>query len=57
LTKYITNYYKNLFGKPEGSNMSLSESMVDDIPQVTHMENEHWWRISLKRRFGRLSFR
>jgi hypothetical protein len=57
LTKYITNYYKNLFGKPEGSNMSLNESMVEDIPQVTHMENEHWWRISLKRRFGRLSFR
>jgi hypothetical protein len=41
LTKYITNYYKNLFGKPEGSNLSLNESMVEDIPRVTHMENEH----------------
>jgi hypothetical protein len=40
LTKYITNYYKDLFGKSEGNNFSLNESMVEDIPQITRVENE-----------------
>jgi hypothetical protein len=40
LTKYITNYYKDLFGKSEGNNFSLNKSMVEDIPQITRVENE-----------------
>ena len=40
LKKYITNYYKNLFGKPDEIDISLVESRIDDIPQVTETENE-----------------
>ena len=35
LKTYITNYYKNLFGKPEEGNFSMDESRTDDIPQVS----------------------
>jgi hypothetical protein len=38
--KYITKYYKGLFGELEPNNLSLNESMVDDIPQISPMENE-----------------
>jgi hypothetical protein len=40
LNKYITNYYKGLFGESKCNNLSLNESMVEDIPQVTPLENE-----------------
>jgi hypothetical protein len=40
LKKYITKYYKDLFGRPEGNNFSLLESMTEDIPQVSTEENE-----------------
>ena len=40
LKKYITNYYKNLFGKPDEIDISLVESRIDDIPQVTDAEND-----------------
>jgi hypothetical protein len=40
LKRYITNYYKDLFGRPEGNNFSLLESMTEDIPQVSTEENE-----------------
>ena len=40
LKKYITNYYENLFGKPDEINISLVESRIDDIPQVTDAEND-----------------
>jgi len=40
LKKYITNYYKNLFGKPDEINISLVESRIYDIPQVTDAEND-----------------
>ena len=40
LKKYITNYYKNLFGKPDDIDISLVESRIDDIPQVTDAEND-----------------
>jgi hypothetical protein len=39
LNKYIMNYYKSLFGEPERNNLKLNESMVEDIPQITPMEN------------------
>jgi hypothetical protein len=35
LKKYITKYYKGLFGKTENNNFSLDE----DISQVTEEEN------------------
>jgi hypothetical protein len=38
--KYITKYYKGLFGELEPNNLSLNESMVEDIPQILPMENE-----------------
>ena len=37
---YITEYYKRLFGPPEGSCVSLDESRVSDIPQLTSVEND-----------------
>ena len=40
LKKYITNYYKNLFGQPDEIDISLVESRIDDIPQVTDAEND-----------------
>jgi hypothetical protein len=40
LKSYITKYYKNLFGCSEGGTLSLNESLVEDIPQVTSAESE-----------------
>ena len=40
LKKYITNYYKNLFGPPEAPTMFLDESRTEDMPQVSNLENE-----------------
>jgi hypothetical protein len=40
LQEYITNYYKELFGKPERNNFSMDESLVEDVPQITPEENE-----------------
>ena len=40
LKKYITNYYKNLFVQPDENDISLVESRIDDIPQVTEIGNE-----------------
>jgi hypothetical protein len=36
----ITKYYKNLFGASRDSGMTLNESMVEDIPQLTSSERE-----------------
>jgi mannosylglycoprotein endo-beta-mannosidase len=38
LKRHITNYYKNLFGEPEASGVSLVEDQVLDIPQVSQGE-------------------
>ena len=40
LKQHITNYYKNLFGPPESSSIVLEEHQVQDIPQVSDLENE-----------------
>ena len=40
LKKYITNYYKNLFGPPKAPTMFLDESRTEDMPQVSNLENE-----------------
>jgi hypothetical protein len=40
LKHHITNYYKNLFGPPESSSIVLEEHQVQDIPQVSDLENE-----------------
>ena len=40
LKVYITNYYKQLFGPPERSFVSLDESRVEDVPQLQTEENE-----------------
>jgi hypothetical protein len=37
---YITKYYKNLLGSSEVGRISLNESLVEDIPQVTSTESE-----------------
>jgi hypothetical protein len=39
LMSYIAKYYKNLFGCPARSGLSLNESSVEDIPQVTGEES------------------
>jgi hypothetical protein len=41
LKKHITNYYKNLFGPPETSSIFLNELQIEDIPQVSELENEY----------------
>jgi hypothetical protein len=40
LKKYITSYYKDLFGQPTLSLFSLDKSRVDDIMQVSEGEND-----------------
>jgi len=40
LKKYITKYYKNLFGPSRGTYVSMDESRRDDIPQVSSEEND-----------------
>jgi hypothetical protein len=37
---HITNYYKNLFGNPEQTEITLMEDQIHDIPQVSDEENE-----------------
>jgi hypothetical protein len=40
IKSYVTKYYKNLFGSSEDGRLSLNESLVEDIPQVTDTETE-----------------
>jgi hypothetical protein len=40
IKSHITQCYKGLFGYPEVSNISLEESQISDITQVSHEENE-----------------
>lgn len=40
LKKYITKYYKSLFGAPEPSFVTMDGTRTEDIPQVTTLENE-----------------
>jgi hypothetical protein len=40
LKDYITRYYKDLFGTSQEDGLTLNESMVEDIPQLTSSERE-----------------
>ncbi|XP_073355470.1 uncharacterized protein [Aegilops tauschii subsp. strangulata] len=40
LKLYITEFYKQLFGPPANTCVSLDESRVEDVPQLTVVENE-----------------
>ena len=40
LKLYITEYYKQLFGPPEDSCVSLDESRIEDVPQLTANDND-----------------
>lgn len=40
LKLYITEYYKQLFGPPEDNYVSLDESRIEDVPQLTAVEND-----------------
>jgi hypothetical protein len=40
LKKYITKYYKGLFGAEKSNSFTLNEEMIEDIPQVSQEENE-----------------
>jgi hypothetical protein len=40
LKKFITKFYKNLFGLSLSCGLTLNESLVEDIPQITGSENE-----------------
>jgi mannosylglycoprotein endo-beta-mannosidase len=40
LKEHITSYYKTIFGPSEDSLLSLDESRIEDIPQVSDLENE-----------------
>ena len=35
LKSYITQFYKDLFGPPDDSDITLEEDRIQDIPQVT----------------------
>ena len=40
LKAYVSNYYKQLFGPPEASTVSLNKSVIGDIPQLRAEEND-----------------
>jgi hypothetical protein len=40
LKDYIMKYYKDLFGASQENGLTLNESMVEDIPQLTSSERE-----------------
>ena len=40
LKRYITKYYKCLFGAPEEGDFTLDETRTDGIPQITEEEND-----------------
>jgi len=40
LKSYITQFYKDLFGPPDVSEITLEEDRIQDIPQVTQEDNE-----------------
>ena len=40
LKKFITNYYKGLFGEPASNHFSIVESAMHSIRQVSQLENE-----------------
>ena len=40
LKKYITDYYRRLFGPSDFSPLAMDESRREDIPQVTDDEKE-----------------
>jgi hypothetical protein len=40
LKSHIINYYKNLFGTPEQTEVTLMEDQIFDILQVTPEEND-----------------
>jgi hypothetical protein len=40
LESYITQYYKRLFGPPEGETFSLDGNRRDDTPQIAAEDNE-----------------
>jgi hypothetical protein len=40
LKKYITKYYKKLFGASNNNSVSMDESYHDDIPEVSNWEKE-----------------
>ena len=39
LKTYITNYYKGLFGSPESNHFTLDETHIEDISQVSDLDN------------------
>ena len=40
LKSHITQFYKNLFGTPDTSEITLMEDQISDIPQVSPKEND-----------------
>ena len=38
LKLYITEYYKQLFGPPKDNCVSMDESRIEDVPQLTVVE-------------------
>ena len=50
LKSYITSYYKGLFGAPEDSDVSMDESRIDDIPQVSPEKTPFLLRLIPRRR-------
>jgi hypothetical protein len=40
LKEHITTYNQNLFGPPDEGNFTMIENRVDDIPQVSELENK-----------------
>ena len=57
LKKFITTYYKDLFGPSEENNVRLDDTRNDDIPQVTDLENEALVERFTEEEVRKLSFK
>ncbi len=57
LKLHITTYYKGLFGPPDDFDLQVYESKIDDIPQVSQLENEaltqEFTENEIKRQFSK----
>jgi hypothetical protein len=47
LKVYITEFYKKLFGAPAPTNIFLVEEDIQDITQISAIENDIWTRADV----------
>jgi hypothetical protein len=57
MKSYITNYYKDLFGKSEEGNFSIDESRTHDIPRFQMWKIVCLWHLILWMKSSKMFFK